>query len=76
MKTDGRLKEVQVVSYRKRYDPDKYYVYVLRVKREGQNESMELLRTYKEFCELHQKLCLHFPLAKLHRYLFYSIILH
>lgn len=65
--TDGRLTHVEVVCYRKRYDPDKYYVYILRVYRMNQNEPMEILRTYKEFCELHQKLCLHFPLAKLHR---------
>ncbi|XP_050296018.1 phosphatidylinositol 4-phosphate 3-kinase C2 domain-containing subunit alpha [Anthonomus grandis grandis] len=64
--TDGRLTHVEVVGYRKRYDPDKYYVYVLRVYREEQSEPMEIQRTYKEFCELHQKLCLYFPLAKLH----------
>ncbi|CAG9769508.1 unnamed protein product [Ceutorhynchus assimilis] len=64
--TDGRLTHVEVAGYRKRYDPDKYYVYVLRVYREGQNQPMEIQRTYKEFCELHEKLCLHFPLAKLH----------
>lgn len=58
---------MEVVSYRKCYDPDKYYVYILRVYRHNQYEPMEILRTYKEFCELHQKLCLHFPLAKLHR---------
>ncbi|KAL1487744.1 hypothetical protein ABEB36_015580 [Hypothenemus hampei] len=64
--TDGRLTQVEVVGYRKRYDPDKYYVYILRIHREDQNQSMEIQRTFKEFCELHQKLCLHFPLAKLH----------
>lgn len=67
MQTDGRLVHVQVVTYKKRYDPDKYYVYVLRLWRENQRESMEIYRTYKEFCELHQKLCIHFPLAKLFR---------
>lgn len=65
--TDGRIVGVDVVGYRKRYDPDKYYVYLLRVEREGQKDYMEILRTYKEFCELHQKLCLYFPLAKLSR---------
>ncbi|XP_066255577.1 phosphatidylinositol 4-phosphate 3-kinase C2 domain-containing subunit alpha isoform X2 [Euwallacea similis] len=64
--TDGRLTHVEVVGYRKRYDPDKYYVYVLRVYRENQKQPMEIQRTYKEFCELHQKLCLNYPLAKLH----------
>ncbi|XP_044261895.1 phosphatidylinositol 4-phosphate 3-kinase C2 domain-containing subunit alpha [Tribolium madens] len=66
MATDGKLVHVQVVSYKKRYDPDKYYVYVLRVTREGDKSDMEIHRTYKEFCELHQKLCIYFPLAKLH----------
>lgn len=68
MAADGRLTHVTVIGYRKRYDPDKYYVYILRVEREAQAQFMDVLRTYKEFCELHQKLCLHFPLAKLHRY--------
>ncbi|KAK4883151.1 hypothetical protein RN001_006470 [Aquatica leii] len=66
MITDGRLTHVSVRGYRKRYDPDKYYVYILQVERENQGQHMDVLRTYKEFCELHQKLCLHFPLAKLH----------
>ncbi|KAF5287684.1 hypothetical protein FQA39_LY15784 [Lamprigera yunnana] len=66
MITDGRLTHVSVRGFRKRYDPDKYYVYILQVERENQGQHMDVLRTYKEFCELHQKLCLHFPLAKLH----------
>ncbi|RZB62205.1 phosphatidylinositol 4-phosphate 3-kinase C2 domain-containing subunit alpha, partial [Asbolus verrucosus] len=64
--TDGKLVHVQVVNYKKRYNPDKYYVYILRVYREGDKSNMEIQRTYKEFCELHQKLCIYFPLAKLH----------
>ncbi|KAL3279434.1 hypothetical protein HHI36_016945 [Cryptolaemus montrouzieri] len=67
METDGQLRHVEVVNYKKRYDPDKYYVYVLRVYREDNGPPMEIQRTYKEFCELHQKLCIYFPLAKLHR---------
>lgn len=66
LETDGKLSHVQVVGYQKRYDPHKYYVYVLRVTRHDQTQPMELLRTYKEFFELHQKLCMNFPLAKLH----------
>ncbi|KAK9879212.1 hypothetical protein WA026_004058 [Henosepilachna vigintioctopunctata] len=66
METEGQLKHVEVVNYKKRYDPDKYYVYVLRVYREDNGPPMEIQRTYKEFCELHQKLCIYFPLAKLH----------
>lgn len=68
MATEGRLTHVSVIGYRKRYDPDKYYVYIMRVERENQAQHLDVLRTYKEFSELHQKLCLHFPLAKLHRF--------
>lgn len=64
---DGRLLHVEVYGYEKRYDPDKYYVYILLIERENQPHATNIFRTYKEFCELHQKLCLHFPLAKLHR---------
>lgn len=67
MSQEGRLKGVEVIGYEKRYDPDKYYVYILKVERENQPHATSIFRTYKEFCELHQKLCLHFPLAKIHR---------
>lgn len=67
LSSDGRLVHVEVVNYQKRYDPDKYYVYVLRVHRVDSKSFMEIHRTYKEFCELNQKLCIYFPLAKLHR---------
>lgn len=66
METDGKLTEVQVVGYRKCYDPDKYYVYILQILRVNVTEHARVLRTYKEFCELHQKLCMSFPLAKLY----------
>ncbi|CAH0558618.1 unnamed protein product [Brassicogethes aeneus] len=67
MNTDDRIVQVTVAGCTKRYDPDKYYVYLLRVFRENQNDSTIIQRTYKEFCELHQKLCMFFPLAaKIH----------
>lgn len=66
VETDGKLTEVQVVGYRKCYDPDKYYVYILQIMRVNVTEHARVLRTYKEFCELHQKLCMSFPLAKLY----------
>ncbi|XP_071051233.1 phosphatidylinositol 4-phosphate 3-kinase C2 domain-containing subunit beta [Onthophagus taurus] len=65
MSSDGRLSHVQVLGFRKLYDPDKYYVYILRTWRHNQVQHMDVFRTYKEFCEFHQKLCIHFPLAKL-----------
>uniref|UniRef100_A0AAG5DMA9 Phosphatidylinositol-4-phosphate 3-kinase n=1 Tax=Anopheles atroparvus TaxID=41427 RepID=A0AAG5DMA9_ANOAO len=66
MAQDGRLKTVAVHGYQKRYDQEKYYTYILRVERQHQPDAAYLFRSYKEFCEFHQKLCLHFPLAKLH----------
>ncbi|XP_019865562.1 phosphatidylinositol 4-phosphate 3-kinase C2 domain-containing subunit beta isoform X2 [Aethina tumida] len=62
---DGKIVDVEVLGYKKRYDPDKYYVYLLKVYRENSSQPMIIQRTYKELCELHQKLCMAFPLATL-----------
>lgn len=67
MSQEGRIQSVEVYGYQKRYDPEKYYVYILKVKRENQPEPTYLFRLYKEFYEFYQKLCLMFPLAKCHR---------
>jgi phosphatidylinositol-4-phosphate 3-kinase len=64
---DGEIKNVVVHGYQKRYDLEKYYTYILIVYRQNQPDPAYLFRSYKEFCELHQKLCLLFPLARLHR---------
>lgn len=66
MQQEGRLKSVAVYGCQKRYDPEKYYLYILRVERANQPDPTFLFRSYKEFCELQQKLCIHFPLAKCH----------
>ncbi|XP_044594663.1 phosphatidylinositol 4-phosphate 3-kinase C2 domain-containing subunit beta isoform X2 [Cotesia glomerata] len=64
MQQEGQLTSVQVHGYQKRYDPEKYYMYILRIQRKGQPDPTYLFRSYKEFCEFYQKLCIHFPLAK------------
>lgn len=64
---DGRLKSVTVHGFQKRYDLEKYYTFILKVTRQNQPDPAYLFRSYKEFSEFHQKLCLHYPLAKLHR---------
>ncbi|KAG7196586.1 hypothetical protein KM043_013079 [Ampulex compressa] len=64
MQQEGQLTSVQVHGYQKRYDPEKYYMYILRVQRKGHVDPTYLFRSYKEFCEFYQKLCIHFPLAK------------
>ncbi|XP_068208817.1 phosphatidylinositol 4-phosphate 3-kinase C2 domain-containing subunit beta isoform X2 [Palaemon carinicauda] len=63
---DGKITLVRLYSYQKRYNPNKYYVYILQVEREGQREPSYLFRSYREFSEFHQKLCLVFPLARIH----------
>ncbi|NXS72403.1 P3C2A kinase, partial [Pandion haliaetus] len=65
LKQDGRIKQVSVFTYQKRYNPDKHYIYVVRVLREGQVEPMFVFRTFDEFQELHNKLGILFPLWKL-----------
>uniref|UniRef100_A0A8C5LJE9 Phosphatidylinositol-4-phosphate 3-kinase catalytic subunit type 2 alpha n=1 Tax=Jaculus jaculus TaxID=51337 RepID=A0A8C5LJE9_JACJA len=62
---DGRIKEVSVFTYHKKYNPDKHYVYVVRILREGQLEPSFVFRTFDEFQELHNKLSIVFPLWKL-----------
>ncbi|KAM4617398.1 phosphatidylinositol 4-phosphate 3-kinase C2 domain-containing subunit alpha [Discoglossus pictus] len=65
LKQDGRIREASVFTYHKRYNPDKYYIYVVRVVREGQDDSTFIFRTFDEFQELHNKLGILFPLWKL-----------
>ena len=67
MQQEGRILNVSVHGYQKRYDPEKYYVYILKVERANQPDPVYLFRSYKEFCEFHQKLCILFPLAKCYR---------
>ncbi|XP_010613469.1 phosphatidylinositol 4-phosphate 3-kinase C2 domain-containing subunit alpha isoform X2 [Fukomys damarensis] len=64
-KQDGRIKEVSVFTYHKKYNPDKHYIYVVRILREGQLEPSFVFRTFDEFQELHNKLSIIFPLWKL-----------
>ncbi|GBP48239.1 Phosphatidylinositol 4-phosphate 3-kinase C2 domain-containing subunit alpha [Eumeta japonica] len=67
MAQEGRLLRVEVLGYEKRYEPEKHYVYALKIERQGQATSFVLYRSYKHFTELYQKICLHFPLARVHR---------
>ncbi|XP_075694338.1 phosphatidylinositol 4-phosphate 3-kinase C2 domain-containing subunit alpha isoform X2 [Rhinoderma darwinii] len=65
LKQDGRIREASIFTYHKRYNPDKYYIYVVRVTREMQEDSVFIFRTFDEFQELHNKLSILFPLWKL-----------
>ncbi|XP_013196087.2 phosphatidylinositol 4-phosphate 3-kinase C2 domain-containing subunit alpha isoform X1 [Amyelois transitella] len=66
MAQEGRLVSVECLGFEKRYDPEKHYVYTLRIYRQGQTTPSVLYRSYKHFTELYQKICLLFPLAKVH----------
>lgn len=65
LKQDGRIREASIFTYHKRYNPDKYYIYVVRVTREMQEDSVFIFRTFDEFQELHNKMSILFPLWKL-----------
>lgn len=61
---EGKIVRVEVYGCQKRYDPEKYYVYILKVFRENQRDPSYLFRSYKELSEFQQKLLILFPLAK------------
>uniref|UniRef100_A0A3Q4HF07 Phosphatidylinositol 4-phosphate 3-kinase C2 domain-containing subunit alpha n=1 Tax=Neolamprologus brichardi TaxID=32507 RepID=A0A3Q4HF07_NEOBR len=65
LKQEGRIVHASIFSFQKRYNPDKHYIYVVRLLREGQNEPQFVFRTFDEFQELHNKLAILFPLWKL-----------
>ncbi|XP_071972761.1 phosphatidylinositol 4-phosphate 3-kinase C2 domain-containing subunit alpha [Engystomops pustulosus] len=65
LKQDGRIREASIFTYHKRYNPDKYYIYVVRVTRETSDAAIFIFRTFDEFQELHNKLSIVFPLWKL-----------
>jgi phosphatidylinositol-4-phosphate 3-kinase len=76
--TDGKIKFAQVVSYEKRTQPTKHYLYKLKVEREIINDSTMMnyqnnkrlhttyhYRTYNEFYEFFERLNRQYPLIGL-----------
>ena len=61
--TDGRIQAVEVNNIQKRYDQEKYYVFILKVERADEAAPTYISRTYKEFWEFHCKLCTLYPLS-------------
>eukprot|EP00051_Salpingoeca_urceolata_P009781 m.118855 g.118855 ORF g.118855 m.118855 type:complete len:394 (-) comp16444_c0_seq1:146-1327(-) len=59
---DGKVTEVAVTGFLKRYDVEqnKYYTYTVEVKREGK-PPQQLFRRFSEFNELNAKLLYNFP---------------
>ena len=68
MAEEGRIIEVQVYGIQKRYNPEKHYVFILKIQRDSSKVPDYIFRTYKEFCELDSKLCNAHPQARNHRY--------
>lgn len=66
MKSDGKMKGVEVHGIQKRYDTEKHYVFILKVTRQGIRDPSYIFRTYKQFCEFHSRLCTIYPLTKFH----------
>ncbi|XP_068125716.1 phosphatidylinositol 4-phosphate 3-kinase C2 domain-containing subunit beta [Hyperolius riggenbachi] len=65
MKSDGRICDIFLARYKKIYNPNKGYVYVVKVARESPHETTYVQRSFEEFQELHNKLRLLFPSSQL-----------
>ncbi|XP_041472196.1 phosphatidylinositol 4-phosphate 3-kinase C2 domain-containing subunit beta-like [Lytechinus variegatus] len=59
--TDGKIQEASVFGIQKRYETEKYYVYIVRLLRVGSTVPTFIFRRYSEFEELHDKLGLLYP---------------
>jgi hypothetical protein len=44
IKSDGRIEAVQVYGIQKRYQPEKHYVFILKITRENEREATFLFR--------------------------------
>ncbi|XP_030844663.1 phosphatidylinositol 4-phosphate 3-kinase C2 domain-containing subunit beta [Strongylocentrotus purpuratus] len=59
--TDGKIQEAKVFGIQKRYETEKYYVYIVRLLRTGSTVPLFIFRRYSEFGELRDKLGLLYP---------------
>ncbi|XP_075052185.1 phosphatidylinositol 4-phosphate 3-kinase C2 domain-containing subunit beta [Mixophyes fleayi] len=65
MKMNGRICDVFLTRYKKIFNPNKGYVYVIKVVRESPYDTTYIQRSFEEFQELHNKLRLLFPSSQL-----------
>ncbi|KAG1663175.1 Phosphatidylinositol 4-phosphate 3-kinase C2 domain-containing subunit alpha [Nymphon striatum] len=63
MENEGKILSASLYGVQKRYDQEKYYVYIIKVEREKQTDPSYVLRSYRECYEFDQKLHATFPLA-------------
>ncbi|XP_033752921.1 phosphatidylinositol 4-phosphate 3-kinase C2 domain-containing subunit beta-like, partial [Pecten maximus] len=61
--TDGKLEQVSLDSYQKRYEPEKHYIYIFKVVRENQKLPSYVFRHYSELVEFRTRLVELFPLV-------------
>ena len=47
MKGEGRIQDVEVHGIQKRYDQEKYYVFILKITRQNVKVPTYIFRTYK-----------------------------
>ncbi|CAJ0609740.1 unnamed protein product [Cylicocyclus nassatus] len=59
--TDGKIKNVRVISFEKRFLPNKVYLYKVEVVRESETVPAYVYRSFTEFNELYIKLRRRFP---------------
>ncbi|XP_070562240.1 phosphatidylinositol 4-phosphate 3-kinase C2 domain-containing subunit beta-like isoform X2 [Ptychodera flava] len=62
---DGKIESATVFGYQKRYNPDKHYLYIVKVNRVGEKEPTFIFRKFSEFHELDDKLSDMFPRIRL-----------
>ena len=58
---DGLVSSARVVDHQKRYNPERYYIYVINICRVDSQTPSFVFRRYSHFHELHTKLSLSFP---------------
>lgn len=62
--TDGRIQNLELYGIQKRYNPEKFYIFIVKVERVNQKVPNLVLRRFSEFQELHRKLVAIFPLVQ------------
>lgn len=64
--TDGKIESLDIINLFKKYEPEKQYYYIVRVKRQGQPDVTDITRTFREFSELQMKLNCLYPCNNFH----------
>ncbi len=62
--TDGKIAGASLYGIQKRYENEKYYVYIVSILRENSTVPSFIFRRYSEFSELNQKLAILYPQAR------------